>query len=91
MSHPLPHPTTNLPTNPPTHPPVLSQYGLVQFGGDFVKTTPLTSTEWYQSVVLGAVTLPLGVVMRFIPVTEDMSDYAGTNFAKPSSDAKKNQ
>jgi len=67
---------------------VITQVGLVELGGDFLRTTPLTPTEWYQSVALGAVALPLGVLMRFIPVKEDPSDYAGYDFGNSSGNKK---
>ncbi|CAM9787257.1 unnamed protein product, partial [Discosporangium mesarthrocarpum] len=41
---------------------------IVDFGGDFTKTTGLNSTEWIITAALGAIALPLGVLMRFIPV-----------------------
>ncbi len=47
------------------------QIFLVEVGGEFVKTTPLTPTQWLVSVALGAIGLPIGVLMRFIPVEED--------------------
>ena len=56
-----------------------AQVGIVQFGGDFTKTAPLTPEQWVRTVGLAAITLPLGVLMRFIPVSEDPSDFAPTS------------
>lgn len=37
-------------------------------GAEFTKTAHLSSREWLITVALGAIALPLGVFMRFIPV-----------------------
>jgi hypothetical protein len=55
---------------------VLAQYGIVEFGGDFTKTAPLSLDQWLRTVGLAAVTLPLGVAMRFVSVSEDPNDFA---------------
>jgi calcium-translocating P-type ATPase len=55
---------------------VLSQYALIQYGGDFTKTAPLTSEQWVRTIGLAAVTLPLGVIMRFFPIKENQNDFA---------------
>jgi hypothetical protein len=52
------------------------QVFMVQFGGPFTKTTGLTSAHWLVSIGIAAITLPLGVIMRFIPVPSKPSDYA---------------
>lgn len=54
----------------------VAQYFLVQYGGDFVKTTPLNQDQWIRCIVLGALSLPLGGLMRLIPVKERDSDFA---------------
>ena len=43
------------------------QYALVTFGGNFTQTCPLTLREWATTTLLGAVALPVGVLMRFMP------------------------
>eukprot|EP01031_Cornospumella_fuschlensis_P035979 gene35979-43635_t len=48
---------------------------LVEFGGDFLETTPLSSTQWLITVALGAIGLPIGVLMRFIPIKEDPASF----------------
>jgi magnesium-transporting ATPase (P-type) len=53
-----------------------SQYLLVEYGGDFVKTTSLTPDQWYKSILLGALSFPVGGLMRMVPVTEDSNDFA---------------
>lgn len=55
----------------------ISQYCLITYGGDFVKTTPLTNDQWYKTVLLAALTLPLGGIMRMLPpFTENKNDFA---------------
>jgi len=49
---------------------------LVEFGGSFVKTTGLSATHWGYSIGLGALVLPLGILMRFIPVPSRPMDFA---------------
>jgi len=68
----------------------LGQFCLVEFGGAFVKTTALTQDQWLKSFLLGALTLPLGGLMRLIPVEESTSDFAAVSaIVKPSSTIKK--
>mmetsp|Transcript_5216 Transcript_5216/g.8033 ORF Transcript_5216/g.8033 Transcript_5216/m.8033 type:complete len:1046 (-) Transcript_5216:76-3213(-) len=55
---------------------VVGQYLLVEYGGDFVKTTPLNEDQWVKSVLLGALSIPVGGLMRIIPVQENKSDFA---------------
>ena len=51
------------------------QIFLIELGGEFVKTSPLTLYEWLVTVGLGAIGLPIGVLMRFIPVKEDPNTF----------------
>ncbi len=55
---------------------VIAQFGIVEFGGDFVRTVHLNSDEWRKCIILGALSLPVGVLMRFIPIKNSESDYA---------------
>ena len=52
-----------------------SQVFFVQYGGIFTQTTPLSLLQWGQTVGLAALSLPIGVLMRFIPVKEDPRDF----------------
>lgn len=56
---------------------VISQYFIVEFGGDFTQTTHLTSNEWLVCVLLGAGSIPVGFIMRLFPVSEDPESFAG--------------
>ena len=44
------------------------QFILVQFGGDFTKTQPLSFVQWMFCIGIGFLSLPLGVLIRLIPV-----------------------
>jgi Ca2+-transporting ATPase len=71
------------------------QIFLVELGGHFVKTTPLTINQWLISVALGAIGIPIGILMRFIPVEEDPNSFfevdALTNTKSTGDDDKKNK
>jgi magnesium-transporting ATPase (P-type) len=51
------------------------QIVIVELGGPFTKTTGLSLDEWLITVALGMVALPIGVLMRYIPVTEDPNSF----------------
>jgi P-type Ca2+ transporter type 2C len=51
------------------------QFLIVQFGGEFMKTSPLTVEQWFITIALGAISLPIGILMRFIPVKEDPASF----------------
>lgn len=56
----------------------LFQAMMVEVGGQFVKTTGLTGMHWFYTVFLGGLAVPMGIVMRFIPVPKRESDFADT-------------
>jgi Ca2+-transporting ATPase len=56
---------------------VIAQWLIVEYGGDFTQTYPLSWEEWKFTVALGAGSLPVGLVMRWIPVTESPDTFAG--------------
>lgn len=53
----------------------VTQYGLVEYGGDFVHTVPLNRDQWMKCVVLGALALPVGGLMRLVPVGESSDSF----------------
>jgi hypothetical protein len=55
---------------------IASQYFLIEYGGDWVRTVPLSSEQYYQCIILGGLSLTVGGLMRFFPVTENENDYA---------------
>merc|ERR1712071_129528 len=56
---------------------VVSQWLIVEYGGDFTQTTPLALNEWMTTVGYGAVSIPIGYLMRLFPVSEDPDSFAG--------------
>jgi calcium-translocating P-type ATPase len=48
-----------------------AQILLVEVGGLFLRTYPLSINQWLVTVALGAIGLVVGVLMRFIPIKED--------------------
>jgi hypothetical protein len=58
---------------------------IVELGGNFTKTTGLIGLHWLYTLLLASLTLPLGVFMRFIPVSESptaFADHYHASFAK---------
>ncbi len=57
---------------------IIAQYVIVEFGGDFTQTTHLSLDEWRITFLLGAGSIPVGFIMRLIPVSEDPDSFAGS-------------
>jgi len=51
------------------------QIMLVEVGGAFIKTSPLTLEQWGWCILLGFISVPVGILMRFIPVDEDPKSF----------------
>jgi Ca2+-transporting ATPase len=49
---------------------LVMQYGMVQFGGEFTSTHPLSTHQWLVCIGIGAIALPIGFILKLIPVTE---------------------
>eukprot|EP01137_Pigoraptor_chileana_P011737 Opistho-2@63129 len=47
---------------------LIMQYLIVQFGGTFVGTVPLTNHEWLMCIGIGALGIPVGFFLRLVPV-----------------------
>jgi len=47
---------------------VFMQILMVEVFGDFAETTGLTITEWLSTIGLGALSLPVGFLLRLIPI-----------------------
>eukprot|EP00596_Hydrurales_sp_CCMP1899_P000185 CAMPEP_0119037592 /NCGR_PEP_ID=MMETSP1177-20130426/6038_1 /TAXON_ID=2985 /ORGANISM="Ochromonas sp, Strain CCMP1899" /LENGTH=1002 /DNA_ID=CAMNT_0006999077 /DNA_START=43 /DNA_END=3048 /DNA_ORIENTATION=- len=58
---------------------VIAQYGLVEFGGGFVRTVHLDPSHWYKCILLGALSLPVGGLMRLIPCQDSKTDFAAVS------------
>lgn len=71
---------------------VVAQYGLIEYGGDFVRTTHLTPDQWIKCITLGALSLPLGGLMRLIPVADSLNDFAEvTSLVKANINERKSE
>lgn len=53
-----------------------AQLFIVEYGGEFVRTVPLSADQWMKCIALGALSLPLGGIMRLIPARESDPDFA---------------
>ena len=51
------------------------QIFLIEVGGDFVKTSPLTLIQWLITIALGFISVPVGMLMRLIPIDEDPNSF----------------
>ncbi|XXG64810.1 hypothetical protein AAC387_Pa05g2663 [Persea americana] len=47
---------------------VLFQIIIIEFLGDFANTAPLTLTQWFASVILGFLGMPIAAAIKMIPV-----------------------
>jgi magnesium-transporting ATPase (P-type) len=52
-----------------------AQIFLVEVGGKITSTEHLNAAQWLITIALGAIALPVGVLMRFIPVEEDPDSF----------------
>ena len=58
---------------------VLLQIMLIEVGGEFMQTSPLTLNQWLITIALGAISIPVGILMRFIPMEEDPNSFFDQN------------
>lgn len=74
-------PFTNLSTSPMFLAVIiftlLAQWFIIEYGGDFTQTYPLSYEEWKVTGLLGAMSIPVGYLMRMVPVSEDPKSFAG--------------
>ena len=54
----------------------VGQWFIVEYGGLMVKTVPLNADQWYRCILLGAISLPVGGLMRLVRVNDSEADYA---------------
>ena len=59
------------------------QVFLVQVAGKFVGTIPLSWEHWGVCLGLAAITIPVGLITRLIPVTEDPDSFFDSSIATP--------
>jgi magnesium-transporting ATPase (P-type) len=65
------------------------QIFLVEVGGEFVKTAPLSPILWLICVGFASMTMIVGVLIRFIPIEENPQDFFYSDFDTAVPDAKK--
>ena len=58
---------------------VALQIMLIEVGGEFMQTSPLTASQWLITIGLGFISIPVGILMRFIPVDEDPDSFFDNN------------
>jgi calcium-translocating P-type ATPase len=56
---------------------IVFQVAVIEGFGEFTRTTGLDLTQWLVSIAIGAVSFPIGIAMRFIPMDEDPKTFAG--------------
>ncbi len=67
---------------------IIAQYFIVEYGGDFTQTTHLSTEEWKTTIMLGAGSIPVGFLMRLIPISEDPRSFAGASVTKKAEKTK---
>ena len=50
---------------------VAFQVIIIEFFGDFANTTPLTSAQWFLSIFIGFLGMPIAVIIKLIPVVSE--------------------
>jgi magnesium-transporting ATPase (P-type) len=55
---------------------------LIELSGEFLKVTPLSANNWLITAGLGAGSLVIGIIMRWIPVTEDPASFFDNSKSK---------
>jgi len=64
---------------------VAAQVGLIEKGGEFMKTSPLTPRQWIETVTMALFTFPLSVFARYVfPVEEDPKSFFDNGTQKKS-------
>ncbi len=62
---------------------VACQVLFVEFGGNAFQTSGLSSSQWLITIALGFGTIPIGFLMRFIPVVEDPHSFNDSSDCLP--------
>ncbi|KAF8931760.1 PMCA-type calcium-translocating P-type ATPase [Dissophora ornata] len=70
---------------------IAGQYVIVQFGGQAFKTIPLTGHQWLVTILIGSLSLPVGLILRLIPqhfIPESVISHQNEAFTPQVSNAK---
>lgn len=62
----------------------LFQAFIISLGGDWVRVTGLTGTQWGWSALFGFISIPLGVLMRFVPIYHEEDPDCWFGYVMPS-------
>ena len=54
---------------------MLTQVVIVEYGGKFVNTIPLSGMHWLICIALALIGIPIGIFMRFLPIKDDPANY----------------
>lgn len=57
---------------------VVFQIAMVELFGSFANTIPLSSKLWIWSVLIGFIGMPVGILIKFIPVDYEKNDSEDT-------------
>lgn len=53
---------------------IVFQFIIVQFGGEFSQTQALTVGQWFSCIGIGFLSLPVGLLIRLIPVPKSKAE-----------------
>eukprot|EP01113_Clastostelium_recurvatum_P039552 TRINITY_DN604_c0_g2_i2.p1 TRINITY_DN604_c0_g2~~TRINITY_DN604_c0_g2_i2.p1 ORF type:complete len:1017 (-),score=417.27 TRINITY_DN604_c0_g2_i2:124-3174(-) len=70
---------------------VLAQWLIVTFGGEFAGTTPLTSDQWLRCAILGAGSLPVGLLLRSVFAAPEPQRYSVTDTSSAPAESPKSK
>jgi hypothetical protein len=55
---------------------VASQWLIVTYGSSFTSTSPLDGYQWLYTIIMGAISLVVGVIMRFCPIWSEEDPFS---------------
>jgi len=67
---------------------IAAQTFIIEVGGDFTRTSSLGGNEWLWSIIIGAGSLIVGLVLKFIPIEEDPDSFFGYHLSDIAKYAK---
>jgi len=53
---------------------IVVQWLIIEFGGEFASTVPLSLNQWLISIGIGFMSIPVSLVLRCIPITEPVEE-----------------
>jgi P-type Ca2+ transporter type 2C len=64
----------------------IGQFFMVQYGGDWCQTTPLTRNQWYCSILIGSMSIPVGTGLRLLNSKNTVGGSFGGKKTAPKKD-----